>query len=1077
MPLTLRNMSQTFAQEQKAKMKHALLRPEDMDKKSSPVKEPGAKPDVNARPDTTYKANNSYVLGRTAFDAAKYFGMNAFNQKARIEKDAAMKAEGHTLQKDLAPKSQTATKSLLWEKGPAVAWNTNTWFRPDGDYRAAGLRVSSGGGGRPSTPHPYAGHISQWNALKADAAQLGLTNTYCMPTDHYYKRKDGKPDYLVKADEADQMRTQKNNPPAAAKAPLSSVQEDAAADKREAMASRRQSNVLEQYLSAVPQETIAQTARRAAQEDKTAELYGLGSLWDTQQRKVNREQEAYKAKLEKNETIRRVQAEDRNAELYGLGSYQDNIQSKAANAQKEKGKKSEFIDPLDTLTSEHDAAIAALQADYAQALTPGDMLNIAKEGGFVGKDADADEFQEFLISTAAYHFYDYLETNYLGKLQEEIERKAAMFDLEYMSKYQSLTTDRNAKRFGYDQTLSEHVREEWQKEQQQPGYHSPIFAGSNAAVLGYNPKYMTKEEYATRIIGGEVKRWQAIYENLKAKEEEYKDNTQWQYEMDVAQYNLNVAQAQLEFFKPGFQEKAAAGAADPYNQVTNAAAINDRLSDLSGVGKQGFEAVEFAIKNPAFAYLGYLAGGDIAKSIPNLAYAMYPSEKAIYNAKLVEDPTGASADAYFESIRPSVEHRDYLYTQQLNAGRDGLEDFITDTLGLPFASARTWVTSISALARGERITKDDPRYRDLQEIEQRRGAFTKAITDKYPALSPLVNAGISMADMGVALLYGGGVTGMSFIMAGEAGSSTILDTLERGGDIKTAVTRGVIASAVEYFTERLGTGERFTKLFANPVSARAFWKDFTKSMVAEGVEEIPGWIADGWTDEMMGPLSEAASRYTELVNQYRGKYGEEEAMKMASQQFQQENVGQLLDQMLSAALAGGFGGGFANIAGSINVNSMARKIQFQNPGMEPGLARAIAETRTGYKPLQPALIQQIDRYLKDSAAKNNQTGTLGSAVSSQAPVLADNMIEFDNNADVNQTPLNPVTSPTSEIQEYTPGDMPLTPGQTAANDPLAENVGIQPPSQADIEYIEQLEADGDFAGAAGYRYKTLMGAQ
>ncbi len=63
--------------------------------------------------------------------------------------------------------------------------------------------------------HPYAANMPQWEALKADAAQLGMATAYGMPTEQYYQYKGGKPDWLILADEADMQRTLQVNPPMA----------------------------------------------------------------------------------------------------------------------------------------------------------------------------------------------------------------------------------------------------------------------------------------------------------------------------------------------------------------------------------------------------------------------------------------------------------------------------------------------------------------------------------------------------------------------------------------------------------------------------------------------------------------------------------------------------------------------------------------------------------------------------------------------------------------------------------------------------------------------------------------------
>ncbi len=79
----------------------------------------------------------------------------------------------------------------------------------------ASPNVFSSGGGKPQSavPHAYAGHGAEWNALRADAEQLGMASAYGLPTDQYYRYRGGKPYWMMEADAEDYKRLLAENPP------------------------------------------------------------------------------------------------------------------------------------------------------------------------------------------------------------------------------------------------------------------------------------------------------------------------------------------------------------------------------------------------------------------------------------------------------------------------------------------------------------------------------------------------------------------------------------------------------------------------------------------------------------------------------------------------------------------------------------------------------------------------------------------------------------------------------------------------------------------------------------------------
>lgn len=104
---------------------------------------------------------------------------------------------------------------------PPPGQSSHDWPRTEEDYdllrqALAEFVPEEGPNGVPGgTAHPYAASMQQWEALKADAAQLGMATSYGMPTEQYYQYKGGKPDWLIRADEADMQRTLAENPPMA----------------------------------------------------------------------------------------------------------------------------------------------------------------------------------------------------------------------------------------------------------------------------------------------------------------------------------------------------------------------------------------------------------------------------------------------------------------------------------------------------------------------------------------------------------------------------------------------------------------------------------------------------------------------------------------------------------------------------------------------------------------------------------------------------------------------------------------------------------------------------------------------
>ncbi len=138
------------------------------------------------------------------------------------------------------------------------------------------------------------------------------------------------------------------------------------------------------------------------------------------------------------------------------------------------------------------------------------------------------------------------------------------------------------------------------------------------------------------------------------------------------------------------------------------------------------------------------------------------------------------------------------------------------------------------------------------------------------------------------------------------------------------------------------------------------------------------------------------------------------------------------------ALFGTIGGGIVNIIGNIKADNAARLLQKQYPNIPADVAKSIGRMMaTG----EMASQESIDSF------------TVAVKVASASTI---------------------VPPSTSEVQEDTPREMLPDSGQITDSYAPAENGNIQPPALADIKYIEQLESNKDYAGAASLRYNALM---
>ena len=139
------------------------------------------------------------------------------------------------------------------------------------------------------------------------------------------------------------------------------------------------------------------------------------------------------------------------------------------------------------------------------------------------------------------------------------------------------------------------------------------------------------------------------------------------------------------------------------------------------------------------------------------------------------------------------------------------------------------------------------------------------------------NAGMSIGDMGVAMLAGGGnAKAIQAVMSSAAGSSTISEAKKNGASDGKALVLGLGSAAIEWATEKYSV----EAILKQPKSILGFvaTNTFTEA-TEEGASNISNIALDAIVSEVFGERNELEQRIDYLVL-YEGK-SEEEALKIA----------------------------------------------------------------------------------------------------------------------------------------------------------------------------------------------------
>lgn len=171
----------------------------------------------------------------------------------------------------------------------------------------------------------------------------------------------------------------------------------------------------------------------------------------------------------------------------------------------------------------------------------------------------------------------------------------------------------------------------------------------------------------------------------------------------------------------------------------------------------------------------------------------------------------------------------------------------------------------------------------------------------------IYQTGMSMADSAAILPIEAVAPGVGTALLGTAAaSSSIRDTLDRGGTTGQALANGILSGAAETIFEKISLDKLFKLKSANSIKDAI--KNVAKQSFTEGSEEFFTEISNRITDEIvMADKSQYNERVKELVL---SGMSEEEATKQADSEF----VQQLATSFAGGALSGAvFGGGKSTI--------------------------------------------------------------------------------------------------------------------------------------------------------------------
>lgn len=196
-----------------------------------------------------------------------------------------------------------------------------------------------------------------------------------------------------------------------------------------------------------------------------------------------------------------------------------------------------------------------------------------------------------------------------------------------------------------------------------------------------------------------------------------------------------------------------------------------------------------------------------------------------------------------------------------------------------------------------------------------------------PVGTTVYNTLMSMADMGYAMLWSGGLAGgneafakagMQFIMSSEAAASTLHADLERGFSAEQALLHGIANGAVEAITEKLPIDTLFTK------DGKFLWR-VLKSGLSEGGEEVASGVLQLGTDALASYMAGKESEVEATYKEFAKTMSHEEAALATLKHYAQD----IALQGLSGFGSGGMLGTATHATNDARVRGAGKNVQTQ----------------------------------------------------------------------------------------------------------------------------------------------------
>ena len=231
------------------------------------------------------------------------------------------------------------------------------------------------------------------------------------------------------------------------------------------------------------------------------------------------------------------------------------------------------------------------------------------------------------------------------------------------------------------------------------------------------------------------------------------------------------------------------------------------------------------------------------------------------------------------------------------------------SLGTNLANAMMFPAKAAATATGS--------YDDMPMLDMygnRTQAIRGAVSEDMGVVGKtLYNAGMSLGDMGVAMLAGGGNAKMiQLIMSSSAGSSTISNAKKNGASDGKALVLGIGSAAIEWATEKYSV----EAILKKPETLFGYiMTNIGTEGTEEGASNLGNWALDTIVSEVFGERNELEQRIDYLVL-YEGKT-EAEALGIACN----EKMMSLGEDVIVGGLSG-FGMSSAVGTASVTANAI-----------------------------------------------------------------------------------------------------------------------------------------------------------